>query len=190
VTRDDLAALRAKYEEMLRLRLAHQAGSPSPEHADPRAVQRAMASLASRFPGALREIDDLPLEAIRARIADLRGAEDGGHAAPWMEATHLFHAFTRGALCAKRWLVDRKIRAAEALDDATRAAFRREAPALCWGADALEWADDLARLASPPRGRVTDLVYEKLAARLAAPEGEVRLLIFGMSRRQRRARSA
>ena len=63
----DLTDLRAKYEEILRLRLLHGTG----DEPDPR---RAMAALAGRFPGALRELDDLPLPEIRARIEALRAA--------------------------------------------------------------------------------------------------------------------
>jgi hypothetical protein len=37
---------------------------------------------------------------------------------------------------------------------------------------------------------VTDLVYERIAALLATTEAEVRLLVFGLSRRERRARNA
>jgi hypothetical protein len=173
VTRTDLAALRAKYEEMLRLRLAADAGTPG----DPR---RAMSALASQFPGALREIDDLTLDAIRERASELRAAEDGGMVAPWMRATHLFHALTRGALCAKKWLAGRK-----AIDAATLTAFDREADALCWSDDARAWRDDLVRLASPPRGRVTELVYARVAAILGMTEENVRVLIFGRSRRAR-----
>src|SRR5437016_9436345 len=68
--RAGLAALRAKYEEMLRLRVAHDAGTEG----DPR---EAMAALASQFPGALREIDDPPISEIRARVDALRAAEAG-----------------------------------------------------------------------------------------------------------------
>ena len=172
MTRDDLTALRAKYEEMLRLRLD---GSG----ADPR---RAMAALASRFPGALREIDELPLDALRARANDLRAAEDGGPVALWMEATHLFHTLTRGALCAKRWLAGRKT-----VDPEVRSAFDREAGAFCWADEARAWGDHLAGLANPPRGRVTDLVYEQMSARLGISGEDARLLVFGVSRRAKRA---
>src|SRR4051812_37187833 len=94
VSRADLADLRAKYEEMLRLRIAHDEG-------DTRDPRRAMAALASQFPGALREIDELPMDEIRARVEALRQAEERAAAgseeiAPWMRATILFHAFTRG----------------------------------------------------------------------------------------------
>ena len=39
-----------------------------------------MADLARAYPGALREIDELPLEAIRARVEELAAAERGHHA--------------------------------------------------------------------------------------------------------------
>ena len=172
MTRTDLAALREKYEEMLRLRLEPGGGDP----------RRAMAALASRFPGALREIDELPLETIAARVSELRASEDGAPPAPWMEASHVFHALTRGALCAKRWLAGRK-----EIDDDVRAAFDREAAALCWEDDARAWRDDLVRLASPPRGRVTELVYERMSGLLGVSPERARILVFGVPRRQRRS---
>ena len=170
MTRDELAALRAKYEEMLRLRL-------DTSGADPR---RAMAALASQFPGALREIDDLPVDALRGRSRELADAEAGGSVAPWMEAIHLFHVLTRGALCAKKWLGGRKV-----VDAAARAAFEGEAGGLCWGDDARLWAAELHRLASPPRGRVTELVYEAIGTRLRMSAEDAKLLAFGVPRRQR-----
>jgi hypothetical protein len=172
VTRTDLAALREKYEEMLRLRLESTG-------ADPR---RAMAALASRFPGSLREIDELPLETIAARVSELRACERDPGPAParWMEASHVFHAFTRGALCAKKWLAGRK-----EIDDDVRAAFDREVSALCWADDAREWRPHLARLAAPPRGRVTELVYERMSASLGVTSDEARVLVFGTPRRLR-----
>jgi hypothetical protein len=175
VTRSDLAALREKYERMLELRLAPSGGDP----------RRAMAALASRFPGALREIDDLPLETIAARVREIRACEDGSPGARWMEATHLFHTLTRGALCAKRWLAGRK-----EIDDAVRAAFDRAVVTLCWEQDARSWRDDLARLAAPPRGRVTELVYERIGRLLGVSAEEARHLVFGFSRRARRAQQA
>ncbi|HEY2517271.1 MAG TPA: hypothetical protein VGI39_40640 [Polyangiaceae bacterium] len=171
MTRDELAALRAKYEEMLRLRL-------DTSGADPR---KAMAALASQFPGALREIDDLPVDALRARSQELADAEAGGSVALWMEAIHLFHVLTRGALCAKRWLGGRKV-----VDAAACAAFEQEAEGLCWGDDARLWGPHLARLASPPKGRVTELVYEAIGARLRVTAEDAKLLAFGVPRRQRR----
>jgi hypothetical protein len=170
VTRSDLGALREKYEEMLRLRLEPSGGDP----------RRAMAALASRFPGALREIDDLPLETIAERVRELRASEAGAPAALWMEAAHAFHTLTRGALCAKKWLAGRK-----EVGDELFIAFDREVTQLCWGDDARSWRAQLARVASPPRGRVTELVYERMSLLLGVPAEEARALVFGVPRRQR-----
>ncbi len=172
MTRTDLAALREKYEEMLRLRVETSG-------ADPR---RAMAALASRFPGSLREIDELPLDMIASRVTELRACEDGDGSptARWMEAAHAFHALTRGALCAKKWLAGRKD-----IDYAVLAAFDREVGTLCWADEARSWREDLERLATPPRGRVTELVYERMGALFQISIDEAKVLVFGVPRRQR-----
>jgi hypothetical protein len=174
-TSRELSDLRSKYTEMLRLRLEDQAGSGG----DPR---RSMAALAGKFPGALREIDELPLDTIRARIAALEAAEtDAGLVEPWMQAMARFHALLRGALCVKRWLAGRS-----EVDAKVARAFVVDVESLCYADDARAWALDLARLASPPRGRVTELVYERVAKELAVTEEAARLLVFGPSRRARR----
>ena len=171
MTRVELTALREKYEEMLRLRLEPSGGDP----------RRSMAALASQFPGSLREIDELPLATIAARVTALRASERGVPAERWMEATYLFHSLTRGALCAKKWLAGRK-----EIDDDVRAAFQREVTSLCWAEDARDWHADLARLASPPRGRVTELVYERMGALMGVSSDEARDLVFGFVRREKR----
>src|SRR5271170_1520673 len=155
---------------MLRLRLEPSGGDP----------RRAMAALASRFPGALREIDDLPLETIAERVRELRASEEGAPAARWMEASHAFHTLTRGALCAKKWLAGRT-----EVGDELRLAFDREVTQLCWGDDARSWRAHLTRVASPPRGRVTELVYEQMSLLLGVSAEEARTLVFGVPRRQR-----
>lgn len=145
---------------MLHLRELHarahaDAGFVEP---DPRA---AMAELARRFPGALREIDELPIDVIRGRIAALAAAEaDRAQLLPWMTAHAAFHRLARGALAAKRWLAGR------ALTPALEAAFAEALPALTDADDARAWADDLRAIADPPRGRVMDLVYDRLAREL------------------------
>jgi hypothetical protein len=160
---------------MLRLRLLDDA---SPEH-DP---QKEMAALADRFPGALREIDELSMDEIRSRIGALDDAlREPSSEQPWMAATARFHALTRGVLVVKRWLGKKKL-----VDDAVTLAFLRELGGLRYAEDARSWAPDLARVASPPRGRVTDLVFERIAAALGVSAREARHLVFGPSRRERR----
>jgi hypothetical protein len=170
-TSADLARLRAKYEEMVRLRELDPAIDP----------RRALVALAGEFPGALREIDDLPLEEIRARASALARAErDPSAIVPWMCAVWRFHVLLRGALCAKKWLAGRRL-----VGDADAQRFDREAAGLCWGDDARAWSTDLARLASPPRGRVSELVFARLAEEFAIESQTARALVFGVSRRAR-----
>jgi hypothetical protein len=173
-----LHELRAKYAEMLSMRLEHAAGTE-----DPDAVRARMAELASRFPGALRELDDLPLDEIRARVHALDSAiDDGREAQPWMAAMVRFHALARGALCAKRWLAGRK-----RVDASVERAFSRAAATFAFPDDARGWLPHLARIASPPRGRVTDAVFARLAEELGTSDRAARRLVFGPPRRERRS---
>jgi hypothetical protein len=161
-----LDALRAKYEEMLRLRMLDEAGL---SHDPP----EAMAMLAAEFPGALRELDELATEEIRARIEAIASALGGGRAAPWMRATLRYHAIARGAFTAKRWLGKEK-----SVDALTRQAFATALAQLPHPEDAAAWVDELDRIAHPPRGRVNDLVFERLAAELEVAVDDARELVF------------
>ncbi len=110
-----LAELRVKYEEMLALRLIASRGrdassvdgSAEGGTYDPRAR---MVALAARFPGSLREIDELPITEIEARIDALSRAErDPNATARWMHAMTRFHTLTRGILFAKRARRERRL---------------------------------------------------------------------------------
>jgi hypothetical protein len=188
MTRDTLEQLRSKYGEMLSMRLAHDSGVETAARARER-----MAELASRFPGALREIDDLELGVIRDRIARLDAALRGEAAVErWMEAVGLFHALARGALRAKRWLAGRKtVDPATALEYESDVALALDDPAGPadaegpFAADALAWAGELAHIASPPRGRIMDLVFARIARTLGTTDVEARHLVFGPPRRSR-----
>jgi hypothetical protein len=172
-----LEELRAKYAQMLAMRVAHASGDDDVDEARAR-----MAELASRFPGALREIDDLELAEIRRRIGALDEVLEGTREVePWMEAVALFHAMARGALSAKLWLGGRK-----RVDPAIEQAFDRGLPSLPFPEDARAWRRDLALIASPPRGRVTDAVFARLARELGLTERAARRLVFGVPRRERR----
>jgi hypothetical protein len=163
----DIHALSTKYERMLALRIAHDEsrGDPSRPEPDPRAE---LADLARAFPGALRELDQLPLAVIRGRLAALRAAaEDPTRIERWMIAQDAFHELARGALAAKLWLGRTR-----AVTEDLRAAFRAEAPE-----HAREWADALESVASPPRGRLMDLVHARLAEALATTVEEARRLV-------------
>ena len=153
----DLRALRDKYEQMLRLRQLHARAKEEPDFVEPD-PRPAMAALARRYPGALREIDELPIADIERRIAELEAAEiDASRIAPWMNAQAEFHRLARGALAVKRWLAGRT--PTPEIDEA----FAEALSTMPERDEALTWADDLAALAKPPRGRVMELVYVKLA---------------------------
>jgi hypothetical protein len=164
----ELAELQWKYEEMLRLRLedqVHPGGDP----------RRDMAALAERFPGSLREIDELSLETIGARIAALSRCVGGEEAAePWMLASARFHRLMRGALIAKRWLGSRRI-----VDSETAEAFLASLPSKARGEDARLWVGALDGVARPPRGRLSALVFDRLAIELDISSKEARERVLG-----------
>jgi hypothetical protein len=168
VRSSDLRALRDKYERILALRIAHDRRHEVDEP-DPR---RALAALATEFPGSLREIDVLPREEIEARIAALLRAEAKSTALPWMEAQHLVHTLARGALAAKRWLGKRRT-----ITTMHREAFLEAIDSGDLPREALAWEDDLARVARPPRGRIMDLVVSRAARELDLDERALRALV-------------
>jgi hypothetical protein len=163
----DLSSLRAKYERLFALRKLHARAKSDATFAepDPRAE---MTALARTWPGSLRELDELPLATIESRIEAIdRALHDAKRIEPWMIAQDAFHRLARGALAAKRWLGKRKRVTAE-----VRASFAESAPR-----DARVWADALSDVASPPRGRLMDLVHARLAAELEVSVAEARRLI-------------
>ena len=92
-----LAELRQKYETIRAMRLRHQSGD---EDAD--AVRREMRALAGRYPGALRELDELRMEVIEERLGALERALAGAPVPVWAEILSRYHAFMRVALEIKR----------------------------------------------------------------------------------------
>lgn len=146
-----------KYIEMRELRnLGKGLADPKPR----------MRALATRFPGALREIDELPLETIHARIRALEALEDtkGVDPEPWMIAMARFHGAMREVLAIKRVIGRKK------LTPSIRRAAARVAPKSAW---------DLARVARPPNGRLTDLVFQHVAEEMDLTPKRVRELVFG-----------
>jgi hypothetical protein len=140
-----------------------------------------MAQLAARYPGALREIDDLPLAEIERRVAALDEAIGGERQVEsWMVAAARFHALARGALCAKRWLEGRR-----EVDEGVERAYALAVPSLAFPAEARQWSGALKELAAPPRGRMTSVVFARIASELDLSEAAVRELVFGVPRRHR-----
>jgi hypothetical protein len=168
----DLRALRDKYERMLRLRQLHARAAKEPDFVEPD-PRPAMAELARLYPGALREIDELPLDVIHARIDELVRAEgDRSLVAPWMTAQTSFHRLARGALAVKRWLAGRPV------TPEVHRAFARALDGMSGSDAARLWANDLAAIARPPRGRVMDLVYARLAGELGVDVSAARAAVL------------
>lgn len=168
----ELHELFGKYSEMLRLRREDAEGSGG----DPR---RALLRLAHRFPGALRELDEHPMEVLESRHAALDRARSGAVVQPWMVASARFHRLMRGALAAKRWLRGRRD-----VDEAVIASFRETLPSLSCPADAALWGDDLRALVSPPRGRMSEVVLGRVGRSMGLSSAEAKAHIFGPPRRR------
>jgi hypothetical protein len=126
--------------------------------------------LAREFPGALRELDILPLHLLDRRLHAVLDAERGATPEPWIEWMLAYHERMRLALRAKALL-----RGAGA-DDPTLIAqieseLRLEASAPCQ-------AEFVARVARPPRGRLNSLVFETLEQELGLPPNELEQTLF------------
>ena len=140
--------LRRKYDLLVELREGRQPGA-----------RDSLRALATEFPGALRELDALPLEALCAR----RAALDDAPPAPWIAWIAAYHGLMRVTLALKRIMPARR-----ALDDAGVTALADAASAQ-WGARLDEAF--VRAVQRPPRGRLGPLVFEVLAARFGeAPE--------------------
>ncbi len=122
---------------------------------DPREAMRA---LAARFPGALREIDELPLSTIEERIDALDRALSGTSRVPrWALVLSDYHGWMRAALAMRR----------------AAGASRDRAAALRWldteyvsAPDAPTREELLAALDAilkPPDGRLNRWLFDRLA---------------------------
>lgn len=168
----DLARLAAKYRALANLRRAKERGEPPP----PRATFRA---LAAEFPGALNELDTLPLDEIDRRADALERAASGAAAeAPWMAWMHGYHALYRAALHAKRHLA----RAHDSSDEEVRAAAEGAGRHAGIGVDAAF----VRSVARPPGGRLATVVLDRLASAFAATPDRIADELFPCRRALRK----
>jgi hypothetical protein len=170
VNAETVRALRDKYREIKRLRDADAAGSI----ADPR---REMAALAQRFPGALRELDELPMDQIEARLFALEqlSASADAHAAPeWVRLQIGYHGCMRAVLRIKRIaagvgddvaavLHALALQYEPAADEPPRASFDRAA---------------VEAIVRPDGGRLNPWVYGRVAAACGVEPEAVRRALF------------
>lgn len=165
--------LRDKYVAMLAMRVEHEAGAGG----DPRERMRA---LAARFPGALREIDELPLATIEARIAELDEVlRTEREAPPWALGLADYHAWMRAALAIRREAgVER---------DRDRALAWIEAQPAAGTPSREELREALDAMLRPPDGRLNRWLFERLAQRegVSCEAIEARLFAPGPHRARR-----
>jgi hypothetical protein len=158
-----LLALAEKYETLGALRRAQTNGDPIPARAYFKA-------LAARFPGALQELDTLPLDVIDARARDLRRAAETNHVEPWMSWLFGFHALMRAALRIRiRSLEDREPPQDRALE------LAREASEHAGVSVDEEFVRSVLR---PPRGRIAAAVYEALSSVFGEDPSVIRSALF------------
>lgn len=154
---------------MRELREAHDRAKTDASFIEPDPSQ-ALSELAASYPGALREIDALPLPLIGDRIRLLEHAER--REAPvetWMLVQIHFHRFMRGALAAKRWLGKRRDVTDGMIADFAAAATDEDGALV---------ACDLAAIARPPRGRLSEYACAKVAAALGLEVAVVKAAVL------------
>lgn len=146
--RSDLIALARKYRALAELRRAEHLESAE-------LVRPSLRALSNEFPGALRELDSLPLEDIEARIDALDRAAGTGGVAEWMRWMLAYHQAMRAALFVKRRLVGRRRVPASEADALARAASHE----IGFRCDAAF----VSAVAAPPSGRLNTVVFQHLA---------------------------
>jgi len=175
VSIDALGQLREKYRRMLSMRRDHDSGV---EH-DPRQQMR---ELAIQFPGALRELDELPLATIESRIDQLGAViEQPASPAPWMLWMVEYHGHLRAALRVKRFGLP--------LHDLDRAlAQLRRAYVAAIDEPSVETFashEALAAVLKPVGGRLSGWAFARIAERYGVEADEVRTALFPARRPQR-----
>jgi hypothetical protein len=163
--RHHASSLARKYRALLALRAAHARDGAVAGVAEMRA-------LAAEFPGALRELDTLPVDELRARVGALDAAAAGAPVEPWMAAMAGYHALMRAALAIRRAGGDAAATGAavDALREATGIALD---------------GGDLAAIARPPRGRLGVYVFARLGATLGRAPDELWQSLFPTGRADR-----
>jgi hypothetical protein len=170
----DLERLAQKYKTLGELRRARARGEPIPERA-------VFQELAAAFPGALTELDTLPLDEIDRRaelLAAAAAAADEATTEPWMEWLHVYHALLRAALfIRKRTLRARVVdgQKQDRIDPALAAKLAEEASARAGARVDEAFVQAITR---PQGGRILTVVYERLSAIYGAPPAAIKGALF------------
>ncbi len=163
LSRSDLAQLARKYRTLGELRRTEH-------HVAAAEVRTPLGDLAREFPGALRELDTLPLDEIDRRADRLEAAADAGESEPWMEWLYAYHVAMRAALHVKRVLAG-----ARGIDDRRAFELARDAARVTGYRCDVAFVHAVAR---PPGGRLNAVVFGRLEAELGARPGSVWQALF------------
>jgi hypothetical protein len=166
-SRSDLIALARKYRTLSELRRATFQLTSFDE-------RRLARQLAREFPGALRELDIMPLAEIERRADALAAAARGGPAEAWMEWMVAYHRTMRAALAIQRLLLGRRTVREEraiviAFDVSHESGVRCD-------------VEFVRELASPSRGRIHSVVFRRLSIELGATPSAIQGALFADAR--------
>ena len=160
---DELLALLRKYDVIAKLRRERAHGAAV-------AARSVLRDLAREFPGALRELDTVPLGEVDRRRRVLDEAAQGGAPEPWMLWMIAYHATMRAALLVKARLA----RSRSPSDELVRRAI---ADASLSSGVAIDDAFVRA-VARPPKGRLNVAVFDKLSQTFGVPADEIWQVLF------------
>ena len=155
----ELHALSRKYALLGELRRRHDEQPPAE-----------LGPLAREFPGALRELDALPLEEIDRRSISVEQALGGGPTEALLEWISAYHTLMRAVLAIKHRLGGRRqLPRDEALTLADSAAH--EFGVLCD-------VELVVAIASPPNGRLNEVVFLRLSRTFGVSPARLRTALF------------
>jgi len=164
-----LSALRHKYQTLVALRGAVSARAEI-------APRDELAALATAFPGALRELDRLPMASLEARLRALELAlAEHAEPEPWMWLQAGYHGFMRAVLRIRRLSRGRPALIVDVASELAALAYEPaddEPPAQRFG------LADLIAIRRPPRGRLNPWVIEQVARDHGVTPEHVEIALF------------
>jgi hypothetical protein len=170
---DRLRALEEKYLHLTQLSERREAVQAAGEAFSPAELGRrrdAFRRLSAAFPGALRELEELPrarLEARRSVVSEelAQVAAGGTIRRRWVKVVLDFHQILSDLLAAKLWLARRVGQSVEIADE-----IAAERPSLSRG--------ELEAVRRPPGGRILALVWAELERRHGLSRAQLEHLVF------------
>lgn len=183
VTLEMIAVLREKYREIKRLRTFDAAHVARGQTHDPKAE---MAALARRFPGSLRELDELSMTQIDARLARLDVALANERVPEWAALQVAYHGTYRFALRIKRGSARKGVLDEVALQHAIERLLAHPQAELDREPDEPRIADldaqELRAILRPAGGRLHPWVLGHVARTFQVEPGAVSAALFARDR--------